>query len=377
MSRSSPRRPALQVGIDATLLAGRRVVGISRFVANLVEQLVEVDPETEYYLFYRPRALRRPHLLWKPASPRFHIRILLEPFHRGLFRRLDVFHSTYQRLPRTRALAPYLGTLHDIFYLSRPDMGSERTRSRWQARYRDVAERSRLIMTLSEFSKGEIVRHLGVDPARVRVVYLASSAGYEPQPEGVVAAARSRYGLSRPYILFGGGFGRRKNAAGAVRAFATALPRLPADLCLAISGSGGPTEAEAMGVAAAAGICDRVRVLGYVPDADHPALISGCVLYFFPSELEGFGLPALEAMACGAPLVAASTTSLPEACGHAAVLVDPADVPAMAEALTAVATDQRRRDDLRRRGLERSRLFTWRKVAQEIAGLYREIAGGR
>lgn len=364
----------MRIGIDATVLAQSRIVGISRFIANLVEQLAAADDANEYYLFYRPRTLKRPHLLWKPADRRFHRRILQEPLNRGLFGRLDVFHATYQRLPRYRDLAPYLGTLHDIFYLSRPDMGSERTRARWQARYLDVARRSRLVMTLSEFSKDEIVRLLGVEPAKVRVVYLAASDAYRPAAPDAVADARARHRLTRPYVLFGGGFGRRKNAAGAVRAFARAAPRLPADLCLAISGSGGPTEREALEAAAAAGIRDRIEVLGFVPDDDYPALMSGSTLYFFPSELEGFGLPALEAMACGAPVVTSSTTSLPEVCGDAAVLVDPADPEAMAAALVEVAGDEGRRADLGRRGLERARRFTWRKVAAEVLALYREVA---
>src|SRR5439155_956896 len=121
---------------------------------------------------YRPRALKRAHKIWKPRDARFHVRILQEPFNRRLFRELDVFHATYQRLPEYRGLAPYLGTLHDIFHMSQPEMASAETTARWAARYRDVAERSALIMTLSDFSKREITRLIGAGADRVRVVPL-------------------------------------------------------------------------------------------------------------------------------------------------------------------------------------------------------------
>jgi Glycosyltransferase Family 4 len=223
----APGSIRMKIGIDATTAAQTRIVGISRFIINLITNLVEVDPTGEYYIFYRPRAFKRPHCIWRPSNGRFRIRMLQEPFNRRLIRSLDVFHATYQRLPAYVDLVPYLGTLHDIFYLSQPEMGSQRTRERWKARYRDVAARSRLIMTLSEFSKSEIVRLLDVEPSRVRVVPLAATAEHTPQAAATVHAVRQRYGLDRPYILCGGGFGRRKNAVGALRAFALALPRLP------------------------------------------------------------------------------------------------------------------------------------------------------
>jgi len=364
----------MRIGIDATTAAQTRIVGISRFIVNLVANLVDVDPDSDYYLFYRPRALKRPRCIWRPNSNRFRIRILQEPFNRRLFRRLDVFHATYQRLPTYHDLVPYIGSLHDIFYLSQPEMGSARTRGRWQARYRDVAERSRLVMTLSEFSKNEIVRLLGTPPEKVRVVPLAAGPGYVPRDERSVAALRSRYGLDQPYILYGGGFGRRKNIVGALRAFARALPRLPHDTCLAISGTGGPMEGEARAFIEVARIADRIQFLGFVADEDYPGLMSGSVLYFFPSLLEGFGLPALEAMACGAPVVTSSTTSLPEVCGDAAVLVDPSDDAAMGDALVEVARNARLQATLREKGLERAKLFTWRRVAELMVGLYREAA---
>ena len=364
----------MKIGIDATIVAAARTVGISRFVVNLVSAYARLSDAHTYDLYYRLRALRRPFRIWRPRDPRFRVRLLQEPFHRVRFRELDVFHATYQRLPRAVDLVPYVGSLHDIFYLSQPTMGSHRTRAREQARYRDVATRSRLVLTLSEFSKREIVRLLAVEPERVRVVPLAADPAYVPQPTDRVDAVRGRYELSRPYVLFGGGFGRRKNAVGALRAFAAARSRLPSALDFVITGGGGPAEAAALRVIREAGLTDCVKVIGFVTDAEHAALMTGSVCYFFPSLLEGFGLPALEAMACGAPVVTSATTSLPEVCGDAARLVDPSDERAMAATLVDVATDDALRAEMRRAGLARAREFSWDAVARATLAIYREAA---
>lgn len=364
----------MRIGIDATVVAQPHIVGISRFIVQLVGALLEVDSTNEYYLCYRGRALKRPRLIWRPRHPRAHLRFFQDPFGRRLFRTLDVFHATYQRLPTQEGVVPYIGTLHDVFFLSRPDMVSPQAHQRWSERYRDVARRSQLIMTVSEFSKHEIVSLLGVEPERVRVVHNGASVAYVPQQPGTVERVRACYQLSDRYLLFGGGSDPRKNVLGALHAFAAAVPRLPVDLCLAISGSTGSLEVAARGFAQQAGLGARVRFLGFVPDADYPALMSGSLLYFFPSLFEGFGLPALEAMACGTPVVTSSTTALPEVCGDAAVLVDPVDVSAMAAALIEVVEDARLREQLRERGLRRAQQFTWRHAAEQTRALYQEAA---
>lgn len=367
----------MNIGIDATVVAQSHIVGISRFITQLVLNLARVDSTNEYYLCYRARALKRPHLIWRPHHPRFHVRFFQGALNRRLFRKLDVFHATYQRLPVHEGLVPYICTVHDIFFLSCPDRVSAKAHERWGARYRDVAARSRLITTVSEFSKGEIVRLLGVEPQRVQVVPNAVSPNYAPQEPNVVARLRERYGFTQPYILFGGGSDARKNVLGALRAFAMALPRLPSDPCLAISGAAGPLEDAARTLVREAGLSTRVRFLGFVPDADYPGLMSGSLLYFFPSLFEGFGLPVLEAMACGAPVLTSSTTSLPEVCGDAAVLVDPADAAQMADALVELAGNETLRQALRQRGLRRARQSTWRQVAERTLELYSQVAAGR
>jgi glycosyltransferase involved in cell wall biosynthesis len=159
-----------------------------------------------------------------------------------------------------------------------------------------------------------------------------------------------------------------------VRAFALAASQLPSDICLVIAG-GGQGQSQAM--AAAGPVADRVRCLGFVPDDDFAALMSGCLVFFFPTLFEGFGLPALEAMSCAAAVVTSATTSLPEVCGDAALLVDPHDVNALAAALVRVVSDTDLRQSLQRRGPERALGFSWSHAAEQTLDLYHEVATGR
>lgn len=364
----------MRIGIDATVLAQPHIVGIGRFIHSLLSAFAAGDADHEFTLFYRLRNFKRPRLLWKPRDPRFRIGLLSDLLDRFTLPKLDLFHATYQRLPDFEGRTPYLATLHDIYYATRPEMSHPEACRRWVARYRDIARRSRMIMTVSEYSKREIVDFLAVEPERVRVVLEAAAATFSPRPADEVAAARQRYSLPGPYVLFAGGFDPRKNLPAALRAFALALPRLPADVCLAVSGGGGEIEAEARRLPATLGLGERVRFLGFVPDADFPALMSGCEVFFFPSLFEGFGLPALEAMACGAAVVTSSTTSLPEVCGDAALLVDPANPEAMANALALAVTDRDVRARARRDGMARAKLFDWQRTAAQTLELYRETA---
>lgn len=362
----------MRVGIDATVVAQPQIVGIGRFIQSLASAFAATDADHEFLLFYRLRAFKRPRYLWRPEDPRFKIRVLADTLDRFTLPKLDLFHATSQRLPKFAGATPYLATVHDVFYASRPEMTNPDACRLWVGRYRDIAARSRLIMTVSDYSKREIVEHLGVEEDRVRVVLEAAAPSFTPRPAMEIAAARARHGLAQPYVLFAGGFDARKNLPRAIAAFSAAAADLPPDVVLAVGGGGGPLEDESRRAAAASPVAKRIRFLGFIPDADFPALMSGCETFFFPSLFEGFGLPALEAMACGAAVVTASTTSLPQICGDAALLADPEDVDALAAALREAVGNGARRDELRARGAARARQFTWSRTAAETLELYRE-----
>jgi glycosyltransferase involved in cell wall biosynthesis len=230
------------------------------------------------------------------------------------------------------------------------------------------------VATDSEHARAALVRYLGLRPDRVPVIPLGVDAGrFRPVAPDAARAAAARYGLTGPYVLYVGAYQARKNILGLIEAF-TRVRRAQPGLRLALAGPSlwaYPALRERVDALPP----QAVHVLGYVAEPDLPALYSAASVYVLPSLYEGFGIPVLEAMACGTPVVCSTASSLPEVAGDAALLVDPNDPGAIAAAILRAATDRDLAEDLRRRGLARARGFTWERTAGGYAALYRALAG--
>jgi glycosyltransferase involved in cell wall biosynthesis len=290
---------------------------------------------------------------------------------------LDIVHDP-------NGIAPFLGprlgarrlvTIHDAFAYVHPAEHNRLDNWRYRWMLPRAARRADQVLTDSEHSRRDLLRFLGLPAARVRAIPCGVDARFQPVPDGPGRrAALERYGVKPPYLLYVGGINARKNIAGLFEAFARVRARHPG-LELVVAGkrqwATGPIDAafERLGLAGA------VRFTGYLDDADLPALYSAAEAFVFPSLYEGFGLPPLEAMACGAPVIASNASSLPEVVGSAALLVDPHDSGALAAAIERVLGDQPLRDDLRRRGLARAAQFGWARAAQETLAAYRQAIG--
>jgi glycosyltransferase involved in cell wall biosynthesis len=226
---------------------------------------------------------------------------------------------------------------------------------------------ARLILTNSEFSKWDTVRFLGVPEHRIRVTPLAASPIFRPVPESDCREISARYAIGGPYFLFVGNLEPRKNIERLIEAFAGIPDR---EHQLVIAGNAWFRGSGIAAKVAALGLRDRVRVLGRVGRADLPALMSGATALVYPSLLEGFGLPVLEAMACGTPVVTSCTSSIPEVAGEAAVLVDPRSPRSIAEGILDATSSPERRAELRRRGLAQAARFDWKRTATATLAAY-------
>ena len=229
------------------------------------------------------------------------------------------------------------------------------------------------VATDSEHARGALVRYLGLRPERVPVVPLGVSARFGPVPAEPARAVAARYGLDGPYVLYVGAYQARKNILGLIEAFERVRSARP-ELRLALAGPS-PWAYPALGERIERLGSEAVRALGYVAEPDLPSLYSAASVYVLPSFYEGFGIPVLEAMACATPVVCSTASSLPEVAGDAALLVDPHDHAAIAEAILRAVSDRDLADDLRRRGLARAGGFTWERTAGEYAALYRRLTG--
>jgi len=359
------------IGIDASRTVTRQPTGTEHYARGLIRALVELGTPHRLRLYFntpppeglfpRSEGVEQRVMPW----PRLwtHLRLALELVRHPP----DVLFVPSHVLPLVCPV-PGVVTVHDLGYLAYPE-----AHTRFDRWYLDWTTRRHTrvaahLLADSEATKRDLVRHYGADPQRITVVYPGLDPLFRPveDPERL-AAVRQRYRLAQAYVIHVGTLQPRKNLLRLLEAIDGLPRRLPSGRPvpqLVLVGKRGWL-AEPI-VARAEGMGERVRLLGHVERADLPALISGARALVMPSLYEGFGFPVLEAMACGTPVVAANTSSLPEVAGDAALLVDPHDAEALAEALARVLTDDALRRTLRRRGLQRARRFTWQAAAEKV-----------
>lgn len=263
---------------------------------------------------------------------------------------------------------PYVVTIHDMSLALLPECSTWKMRLIVPRVLPRVARRARLVLVPSIATREDVVRLLPVDPGRVRVIPHAAPRAFAEAPAATSAD-------HPPYFLFVGNLEPRKNLARALRAFARVAPSLPGHRFLVVGRPGWKYD-DVLAEIARPALAGRVELRGYVGEDELPALYRGATAFVYPSLYEGFGLPVIEAMACGAPVLTSNVSALPELAEGAAVLVDPRDETALGEALRALATDAGLRERLRAAGLARAARYSWGATADRTVEAYEEASGG-
>jgi len=365
--------------------------GSGQYTRRLVEHLAAVAPDLEIVLVAPEDKIPNP----KPQTPNIQFRLTANRyrlpaalgkvwFEQVAFPRAcarlgaDVAHVPYWA-PPIRPTVPTVVTIHDLIpLLLREYRGGPLVRL-YTALVGTAARSAALVLTDSEASRRDIVAHLALPSERVRVVYLAADERYTPEPSSLPGGSRKGvHDLPERYVLYLGGFDVRKNVVTALRAYRRAGPAIGEGCPLVIAGrlpeQDTPFAPDPRRLAREQGVDERfVRFIGFVDEADKPALYRGAVALIFPSRYEGFGLPPLEALACGTPVVGSDATSIPEVVGDAGVLLPPDDAEGMAGALIRLATDDGFRAELSRRALAQAARFSWERTARETLAAYRDV----
>jgi glycosyltransferase involved in cell wall biosynthesis len=375
-------RPGLRIGINAHLLSqqvGYRQAGVSRYIAELVRHLASEPGPHTYQVFMSPQAgdalvdtaalQARPSRLPTQRPP---VRIAWEQIigpGTALAQQLNVFHGTVNVLPLA---LPCWGvvTIHDLAFLAYPNRLRDGRRRYLTLLTRLSARRAACVIAVSRFTAVEVVRRLGVAAERVVVVPNAAGEEYRPEPDATVLRAfRRTNGLSDQYVLFLGTLEPRKNVPTLLRAFAQIVDEFPA-VSLVVAGGRGWLDDEIFVVHRQLGLGERVRFTGFVSAEDLPRWYQAATVAVYPSLYEGFGLPPLEAMACGTPVITSNVSAMPEVVGEAGLLVDPRDANALAGALRTVLRDDELRTRLRSAGLDRAASFSWARTARATRAVY-------
>lgn len=351
--------------------------GIGRYALSLAGALAELAPETDLQLLFPvgSDAARLSLLPDRPVIP-----CPASPFSLGqqwqvprLLRSTGatLYHSPYYLMPYWPGL-PTVLTVHDFIPLVCPGYYTTLQRLIYRAAHSLALRTAAAVIVDSAATRGDLLRFHRVDPARVVTIPLAAGSQFRPPAAAAIMAVGRQYRLPPGYALFLASNKPHKNLLGLVRAWPGVLRRRPG-AHLVVAGHWDARFAEPAAAVEALGLAQSVTFLGPVAERDLPALYAGADVFVFPSYYEGFGLPVLEAMACGAPVICSDRSSLPEVAGAAAVLVDPDDGEALAEAIAGVLADPDRRDDLRRRGLAQAATFSWSRTAAATLAVYERI----
>lgn len=372
-----------RVAVNASLLsptADYRAAGIHRYLLGLVTALADAG-EVDLTAFVAGDAARA-LLPAKVAARRVPGwargragRIAWEQLGLPLELRRSgaaLLHSAAYAVPAFGA-TPSVATVHDLSFFRLPEAFPRLQGLYLRSATKLAARRARALIAVSEFTARELVATTGVGAERVHVVYNGVDGAFRPLPPAKLADWRARSGLDAPYLLTVGTLQPRKNLGTLLAGYAELVRRQPEAPELVVAGAAGWGQDDPRARAAELGLAGRVRFPGYVPAADLPALYGAATGFALPSRYEGFGLPVVEAMACGTPVVVADAACLPEIAGGAALTVGPDDVAGWADALGVLVTDRARCAGLVEAGGRRAAGFSWARAARETAAVYRQV----
>ena len=366
----------MRVGIDARLVHYTKA-GIAQYIIHLIRGLAELDGATEYVVLQsrkdkapfiqRPNFRRYP--LWTPSHHRLE-QVALPLEMRRL--RMDLLHSP-DFIPPFRRNCLSVITVHDLAFLMFPQFMT-RESAKYYGQIDMAVRNTDHIIAVSRSTADDIVRLLGISESRISVIHEAASPLFRPitAPEPL-AQVRARYGVPEEFILFVSTIEPRKNLPMLLEAFRLVLDRYHSEARLVVVGKLGWLVDESLAAVKRLKLEKDILFLQEVPPEDLLHLYNSARALVMPSFYEGFGLPVLEAMVCGTPVIVSNVSSLPEVVGDAGMLVSPQDVEGMAVAMWRVLNDPRLRDEMRAKGLARAACFSWEKAARQTLEVYQEV----
>ena len=396
----------MRVAIDVRSLEIHRTRGLGRYARNLVNSISQIDSENEYLLFYR-RGIKRDNL---EVGDNFKGRNVLLKRCKSLHRldeimgqsllpmeillngRVDVFHSLSSVIPYLKT-CKFVVTVPDLipFVLNEKKIDKLLLNLRFREwLWMKSLRKADSIITFSENSKKDIIELLGIPEEKIEVIYLSADARFGPvRDRQVIAKIMERYSVRKKFILYLGGFAGHKNIERLVRAFYEFSLSSDGEWQLLLAGKLPDEKIEnaddwtinepvqkTKSLITKLGLDAKVIFTGFVPEEDLPTLYSAASVFVFPSLYEGFGLPPLEAMACGTPVVASNTSSLPEVIGDAGVLVNPFSIDEIVGAMRSVLKSKSRQREMSYKGMERARRFSWEETARKTLKVYRQVREG-
>ncbi|NPV70661.1 MAG: glycosyltransferase family 4 protein [Firmicutes bacterium] len=365
----------MRIGVDIDILTlPNPYTGIPNYLRHLANGLAQFKPDVAHFYLLSRRQVYENDILPAHVSPV----VVRWPLGWGWqsvvlpcaawWLRFDLLHMPAFAVPPF-VPCPVVVTVHDLAYLTHPEWCREETVSYLSRRVPRALRKASAVITPSAFVRDEVVRCFGVPTERIHPILHGVSPAFRVLPKEEVTDTRQEMGLPERFLLYVGTIEPRKNLLGLIQAFGQAVAQ-GLDHSLVIAGAKGWKCTDIYALPRQLGLEHRVLFPGYVPGNLLPALYNAATIFVYPSLYEGFGLPVLEAMACGTPVVASNVSSLPEVVGEAGILVNPLDKDELASAILVLASNEGMRQDLSRKGLEWAAQFSWERTAQETVRVY-------
>ncbi len=378
----------MKIGFDISALSLPRS-GVGQYQVNLLKALLSADKENEYLLYGFNFRNRERFKQLRFGAVRFELKIspvpqrlitgwwLSFPFPslERVVGECDLYHVSELAIPPVKK-AKRVAFVHDLTTFLYPQYHVRSNRFLHNRRFKHLNSVD-AILTNSEYTKKDITEHLGINPEKIHVTYLGADSAFRPMPKQEMKHLLEPFKLNKPYILFVGTLEPRKNIKNLIRAFnrLKLKRKIPHQLVLA-GQDGWLCDEIYQEINNSPARADILR-LGYVSDEDVPKLMNGADCFVYPSYYEGFGLPVLEAMQCGTPVITSNRSSLPEVGGEACFYIEPESIESISEALYKVLSQDSLRKTMRVSGIEQAKLFSWEKCAEVTLSVYKSILSGK
>ena len=376
----------MRIAVNTRFLLHDKLEGVGIVTDEVMKRMVTSHPGDEFDYYFDRKFDKRfvqspnihPHVYPPVTRLPFLIRLWLnQPVRRNATKnKADVFFSPDGFIPLGMPV-PKVSMFHDVAYLRYPEYLQPRIRkfyAKWIPRYIAYTQH---IITVSEFSKSELIDGYKVHPDKISVVYNGITDAYKPLDAAQQDVIRKKYTQGRPYFVFLGALHPRKNVLTLVKAFDHFKSSHSSDVQLILAGRDAWHNKELFETIEKSPFKKEIHLPGYVRTEDAVPLVASAEAMIYPSIYEGFGLPMVEAMACGVPVICSNVSSLPEVAGNAALQFDPMDVQQLSEHMHAITTDQHLKNEMIRLGYERRKIFSWDKAAEEIYTILENVARKR
>lgn len=368
----------MRIGIDLHAITDF-MQGTRTYTINIVKHLLKIDKENKYYLYatensnHIQQLFSQENVCIKKVFPQQRIiRIPISFPVRLAIDSVDVFHCQYMGPPFGRI--PYVVILHDIIHEYMPEFYPKLLCRLMRLFYPLSARKASRVLTISESSKRDIVNYYNIPEKKVIVTRIGVSEIFQPVREkNKIKKVLKKYGVSGPYILFVGRLEPRKNITGLIKAFHDVKRNNMIKHKLVIAGMKYFKYEDFFNLVKDLGLQKDILFIGRVDDEDLPLIYNGASLFTYPAFAEGFGIPPLEAMACGTPVITSKTSSLPEVVGDAGILIDPYNTGDLAKAICEVLSSKNLREKMKLQGLERAKSFSWKDAAKKTLDVYHEV----